>query len=304
MASSESRTVVILALIANSIIAVLKFVAAAISGSTAMLAEGFHSVADSGNQLFLLRGTSASKIAPSVRFSFGRGKEAYFWSFMVAVVLFVAGGVVAILEGYERLRHPEHHEGGIVLNLVVLGLAAFFEIVIAFRPALEEFNRRRRGRGAWRTIRESKDPTLVVVLFEDTVAVLGVFIAAAGLILAEVTGASQWDGAASIVIGIMLTATAWLLALETKGLLLGESASRRTRSEIRGAILSLGSVETVERLMTMHLGSEEILVNVDVTVEDGFSGDQVEGVVADIEEAIRSVVPEATRIFVEVGADS
>ncbi|MDX1691403.1 MAG: cation transporter, partial [Acidimicrobiia bacterium] len=210
----------------------------------------------------------------------------------------------AILEGYERLRHPEHHEGGIVLNLVVLGLAAFFEIVIAFRPALEEFNRRRRGRGAWRTIRESKDPTLVVVLFEDTVAVLGVFIAAAGLILAEVTGASQWDGAASIVIGIMLTATAWLLALETKGLLLGESASRRTRSEIRGAILSLGSVETVERLMTMHLGSEEILVNVDVTVEDGFSGDQVEGVVADIEEAIRSVVPEATRIFVEVGADS
>jgi divalent metal cation (Fe/Co/Zn/Cd) transporter len=153
MAGSESRSVVVLALVANSLIAVLKFFAAAISGSTAMLAEGFHSVADSGNQLFLLRGTSASKFKPSVRFAFGRGKEIYFWSFMVAVVLFVGGGVVAILEGWERIRHPEHHEGGITLNLIVLGLAAAFEIFIAFRPAMKEFNRRRGGRAVWRSIR-------------------------------------------------------------------------------------------------------------------------------------------------------
>ncbi|HSG79700.1 MAG TPA: cation diffusion facilitator family transporter [Acidimicrobiia bacterium] len=304
MAGSESRSVVVLALIANSLIAVLKFVAAGISGSTAMLAEGFHSVADSGNQLFLLRGTSASKFSPSVRFAFGRGKEVYFWSFMVAVVLFVGGGVVAILEGWERIRHPEHHEGGIVLNLIVLGLAAAFEIFIAFRPAIKEFNRRRGGRAVWRSIRESKDPTLVVVLFEDTVAVLGVTIAAAGLVLAEVTGASQWDGAASIVIGVMLTATAWVLAVETKGLLLGESASRLVRSDIRSATLSVKEVESVERLLTMHLGPDEILVNLDITVEDGLSGDEVERIVDHVERSIRSTVPEATRIFVEVGEET
>ncbi|NIS31027.1 MAG: cation diffusion facilitator family transporter, partial [Actinobacteria bacterium] len=254
--------------------------------------------------LFLLRGTSASKFSPSVRFAFGRGKEVYFWSFMVAVVLFVAGGVVAILEGYERIRHPEHHEGGIVINLVVLGLAALFEIFIAFRPALKEFNRRRGGRSMWRTIRESKDTTLVVVLFEDTVAVLGVLVAATGLILAEVTGSSQWDGVASIVIGVMLTATAWVLAVETKGLLLGESASRRVRSDIRAAALSIKEVDSVERLLTMHLGPDEILVNLDITVEDGFSGDEVEAIVDRIEQSIRETVPEATRIFVEVGAEA
>jgi cation diffusion facilitator family transporter len=299
VASSESRTVVILALIANSIIAVIKFIAAAVSGSSAMLAEGFHSVADSGNQLFLLRGTTASRFAPSVRFPFGRGKEVFFWSFMVAVFLFVGGGVVAFMEGLDRLRHPEHHAGGLAFNLIVLGVAAAFEIFIAFIPALREFNRRRGGRRLWRTVRESKDPALLVVLFEDTVAVLGILVAAGGLLLAEWTGDPRWDGIASLVIGVLLAVTAWILAIEVKGLLVGESATRQIRSGIRMAVLAVPGVEEVTRMLTMHLGPDEILVNIDLHVDEGLSGDEIEAVIARAERGIQEAVPTATRIFIE-----
>lgn len=299
MASSESRAVVVLALIANSMIAVLKFVAAAVSGSTAMLAEAFHSVADSGNQLFLLRGTAASRFAPSVRFPFGRGKEVFFWSFMVAVFLFVGGGVVAFMEGLDRIRHPHEAEGGLAFNLIVLGVAAGFEVFIAFRPALREFNRRRGERQVWRTVRETKDPALLVVLFEDSVAVLGLTVAAGGLLLAEATGDPRWDGIASIVIGVLLAVTAWILAIEVKGLLVGEAASRSARSAIRSAALSVPEVETVDRLLTMHLGPAEVLVNMDIGVEDGLTDQQLEAVIDRVEAEIRSVEPSATRIFVE-----
>ncbi|MBP1632502.1 MAG: cation transporter, partial [Acidobacteria bacterium] len=236
MSTSDSRFVVVMALVANVGIAVVKFVAAAISGSAAMLAEGFHSVADSGNQLFLLRGTHASRFSPSVRYAFGRGMEIYFWSFLVAVVLFVGGGAVAFMEGLNRLRHPHPGEGGLVFNLVILGIAAFFEIVVAFRVALKEFNRRRGTRGVVRTMRETKDPTLLVVLFEDSVAVLGLVVAAVGLLLAHWTGESYWDAVASMVIGVLLAVTAVILAVETKGLLMGESAGREVRSAIRAAV--------------------------------------------------------------------
>jgi cation diffusion facilitator family transporter len=266
-----------------------------------MLAEAFHSVADTGNQLFLLRGTIASKFKPSVQFPFGRGKELYFWAFMVAVVLFVGGGVVAFMQGLDRVRNPEHLEGGLMFNLIVLGIAASFEIFIAFIPAVREFNRRRGGRKVWVTIRESKDPALIVVLFEDAVAVVGIMVAAAGLLIGDVTGNAVWDGVASMVIGVLLAFSAWILAIETKGLLVGEGASRRTRSAIRSATLSIPEVETVDRLLTMHLGPDEILVNMDVVVDGALSGHQVEEIVDSIEAKIREFVPEATRIFVEVG---
>lgn len=301
MAAGGSRVLVLLALTANSLIAVLKFVAAAVSGSAAMLAEAFHSVADSGNQLFLLRGTAASRFRPSVQFPFGRGKELYFWSFMVAVFLFVGGGVVAFMQGLDRVRHPHPDESGLAFNLVVLGVAAAFEIFIAFIPAVREFNRRRGGRSVWRSVRDSKDPALLVVLFEDSVAVLGITVAAAGLLLANATGDSRWDGTASIVIGVLLTLTAWILAFETKGLLVGEAASRRVRSSIRAAALSIPQIQTVDRLLTMHLGPHEILVNMDVVVDEGLAAAEVEAVVHEIEDKIRHFVPDATRIFIEVG---
>lgn len=301
MATSGSRFIVLMALAANAGIAVLKFVAAALSGSTAMLAEGFHSVADSGNQLFLLRGAKASRFHPSVRYPFGRGKELYFWSFMVAVFLFVGGGVVAFMEGLDRIRHPHPHDKSITFNLVVLGLAACFELGIAFRPALKEFNRRRGTRRVWRTIHETKDPTLLVVLFEDSVAVVGLIVAASGLVLAQATGNSAWDGVASLVIGVMLAAVAWILASETKGMLVGESATREIRSTIRAAALSVLEVESVDRLLTMHLGPDEILVNMDLVVEAGLSAADLERVTDRVEREITGLVPQATRVFIEFG---
>ena len=302
MSTSDSRFVVVMALVANVGIAVVKFVAAAISGSAAMLAEGFHSVADSGNQLFLLRGTHASRFSPSVRYAFGRGMEIYFWSFLVAVVLFVGGGAVAFMEGLNRLRHPHPDEGGLVFNLVILGIAAFFEIVVAFRVALKEFNRRRGTRGVVRTMRETKDPTLLVVLFEDSVAVLGLVVAAAGLLLAHWTGELYWDAVASMAIGVLLAVTAVILAVETKGLLMGESAGREVRSAIRAAVLAVPEVEWIDRLLTMHLGPEEILVNMDLVLDPGLSEAEAEVVVRRVEEEIRRLVPQATRVFIELGA--
>lgn len=298
MAGSESRTLVILALIANAIIAVMKFIAAAITGSAAMLAEGFHSTADSGNQLFLLRGSAVSRYGPSVRHQFGRGKEIYFWSLMVAVFLFVAGAVVSFVEGWERFRHPEETTN-LAWSLGVLTAAAVFEIVIAFWPALKEFNRRRGSRNWWRSIRESKDPALMVVLFEDSAAVLGVFIAMSGILLGEWTGNGRWDGAASMSIGVLLAVVAFLVAYEVKSMLVGESASRQVRSQIRAAVLAHPNVESIGRLLTMHLGPTDLVINLDVDFQKDLSGDVVEATIDEIETAVREVVPSATHIFVE-----
>ena len=298
MAGSESRTLVILALIANILIAIMKFVAAVVTGSAAMLAEGYHSTADSGNQLFLLRGAAVSRYGPSVRFQFGRGKELYFWSLMVAVFLFVGGAVVSLYEGWERYRHPEE-TSNLAWSVGVLTAAAVFEIVIAFLPALKEFNRRRGSQRAWRAIRESKDPALIVVLFEDAAAVFGVFIAMAGVLLAEWTGEPRWDGIASMTIGVLLAAVAWLVAWEVKSMLVGESATRATRSEIRAAVLAHPNVERIGRLLTMHMGPTDIVVNLDVDFQPGVTAAEIEATIDDIEQAVREVVPSAKLIFVE-----
>jgi cation diffusion facilitator family transporter len=297
--ATDSKRLVILALIANGAIAITKFAAAAISGSSAMLAEGFHSVADTGNQLFVLRGHAASRFDPSVRHPFGRGQEMYFWSFMVAVFLFVGGSVLSIVSGIDKFRHPHEHGGGFWFSMGVLAVAAIFEIVIAFRPALKEFNRRRSGRRLLKTVQESRDPALLVVVFEDTAAVVGLFIAAVGLTLAEVTGDGRWDGLASIAIGVLLAITAWFLAVEMKALLIGEAASREERSMIRAATLSIEEVDHIERLLTMQMSPDEILVNMDVAFDDGLDTDQLEQAIARVEAAIADAVPSSRRVFIE-----
>ena len=289
-----------LALIANGAIAVTKFIAAGISGSAAMFAEGVHSVADTGNQVMLLRGDFASRYDPDARHPFGRGKEAYFWAFMVAVFLFVGGAVLSIVTGIERIRHPEEHgESGLVFSLIVLAVAAVVEIFIAFRPALRQFNRLRMGRSVWMTVKESKDPALIVVLFEDTAAVVGLVIAALGLILAELTGNAVWDGVASVLIGILLAIAAWVIAVEMKALLVGEAASREDRAAIRAATYSVEPVHHIARLLTMQLAPEEVLVNMDLVFDEGLSDDDVEHAIVDVEVRIGDAVPGATRIFIE-----
>ncbi len=298
--ASDSKRIVYLALAANVGIAVTKFIAAAISGSSAMLSEGIHSLADSGNQLFLLRGHAASAYDASVQHPYGRGKEIYFWSFMVAVFLFVGGSVLSIVAGVGKIMNAaEHDEGGFWLSMAVLAIAAFFEGVVAFRPALKEFNLQRAGRAIPRTVQESKDPSLLVVLFEDSAAIVGLTIAAIGLTLAKLTGNAQWDGAASVLIGILLAGVAWLLAVEMKSLLIGESATREERSKIRSAALSVEAVHTVDRLLTMQLSPGEILVTMDVDFDEGISGDDLEGAIVEIERRISEAVPAATRIFIE-----
>ncbi len=295
--ASGSRRLILLALTANVAIAVTKFIAAAISGSTAMFAEAIHSVADSGNQLFLLRGEAVSRYGATVTHPYGRGKALYFWSFMVAVLLFVGGSVWSIYNGWQRIANAGEHEGdGLIFSLVVLVIAGFFETFVAFRPALKEFNAVRGSLGVWKTIKASKDPTLIIVLFEDAAAVVGLVIAAAGLIVTELTGSVVWDGIASVLIGVVLGIVAWVIAREMKALLEGESASRDDRTAIRVAILSVGAVNHVDRILTMQLSPHEILVTADVAFDDGI--DEV-GAIEAVEASIVEVVPEATRIFIE-----
>ena len=198
---------------------------------------------------------------------------------MVAVVLFVGGAVVALIEGYEQIRHPHASDTGIAFSLVVLGIAFVFEYVIAYRPAIKEFNKVRSGRSIVATVRDAKDPALLVVVFEDTAALLGLTIAAAGLTLAEVTGWAQWDGIASMLIGVLLAAVAFVLAFEVKALLVGEAATREDRSRIRAAILSVPEVASITRLLTMQLAPNEILVNLDVDIDRGLSRTEVEQVI-------------------------
>jgi len=298
--AGESKRLVVLALIANAGIAITKFVAAAISGSSAMLSEGIHSLADSGNQLFLLRGHAVSRHDATVQHPYGHGKEMYFWSFMVAVFLFVGGSVLSIVMGVDKIRHPHGHGGeGFWLSMGVLAIAALFEGLIAFRPALKEFNKQRAGRTITKTIKESKDPSLLVVLFEDSAAIVGLVIAAVGLSAAYLTENALWDGVASVLIGLLLGGVALILAIEMKSLLIGESATREERARIRAAALSVAEVRTVDRLLTMQLAPDEILVTMDLDFDEGTTGDDIESAIVEIEQKITEAVPSATRIFVE-----
>jgi cation diffusion facilitator family transporter len=293
-----SRTAVIAAFVGNVLIALLKFAAAAVTRSAAMLAEGFHSVADAGNQVLLLRGMAEARRRPSVEHPFGRGKEVYFWSFLVAVVLFVGGAVVSVLRGMNAVRQP-HEVGSYPVSYVVLALAFMIESY-AFRIALRQFNYERGTRRLWRAVRATKDTSVLVVLFEDTAAMSGLIIAALGLTLSLVTGNTVWDGLASVAIGLVLAAVAAVLAIETKALLVGEAASRADRAAIRTAVLSLPDVEGIGRLLTMHLGPGSILVNIEVDLANRLSGTQVEAAIDEIEAAIRDVLPEVQEIFVEL----
>jgi len=297
MASKGSRSAVIAALLGNSAIAVAKFVTALLTGSAGMLAEAFHSVADTGNQLFLLRGLAVSHRGRSVEHPFGRGKEVYFWSFMVAVMLFVGGGVLAIQRGIQALQRP-HEVTDFISNFVVLGVAIVIES-LSFRVALRHFNKERGSRGVWRSLRGTKDSAVLVVLLEDSAAIVGLVVVGAGLGLTQITGSTMWDGLASIVIGVLLGVVAVLLASETKELLVGEAADRSDRSAVRAVVLSVEEVEGIGRLLTMHMGPEDVLVNIEVDMRDNLTGEQVEAAMRRIETAIRGVLPEAGDIFVE-----
>ncbi len=286
------------ALLGNAAIAIAKFVAAGITNSAAMLAEAFHSVADTGNQVLLLFGFAGARRPRSVRHPFGRSKELYFWSLMVAVMLFVGGGVLAVRRGLDALAHP-HEVSSYTISFVVLTVAIVIEAA-AFSVAWRAFSRERGSRSLWRSIRATKDSAVLVVLLEDSAAMLGLVVALVGLLLTRLTGVVIWDGIASITIGVLLGVIAVILAVETKSLLVGEAAGREERSAIRAAVLSHPAVETVQRLLTMQLGPHDILINLEVELHDQLTAEEIEQVIRDIEASIREVEPDARDIFVEV----
>lgn len=298
MATEGSRTAVIAALTGNAVIATAKFAAAAVTGSAAMLSEAWHSVADTGNQALLLRGLSQSKRAADVQYPFGRGKETYFWSFMVAVMLFVGGAVLSFQHGIEALSHP-HELEDIAVSVIVLGAAILIEGAV-FAFAYREFRRVRGSRSNWRTFRGTKDTAILVVLLEDSAALLGLLLALAGIFLSSATDNPMWDGLASIAIGVLLATVAVLLAIETKALLIGEAASRSDRAGVMAAVLALPQVTGVGRLLTMHMGPQRILVNIEVDFQNDLDGEDVEQAIDSVESAIRAALPNADNIFVEL----
>jgi cation diffusion facilitator family transporter len=303
MKKHSDKKVIYAALIGNSAIAVMKFIVAAISGSAAMLAEGFHSAADSGNQIMLLVGHSRAKKPPDERHPFGYGKELYFWAFVVAVSIFFVGAALSLYEGIDKLIHPEPVKS-LFLPLVVLGLAMIFE-AYPWWIAFSEARHLKKGKG-YKSLMDmavrSKNPTILVVLFEDSAALVGLLVAAVGITLAYTTKMSIFDSIASILIGLILLVLALFLARETKELLIGESAGRRDREKIHETICSMPEIRQCGRLLTMHLGPDDILVNIDVEFVDHLSTDELEAAIDRIESQVKKAVPTATKIYIEAKA--
>ncbi|MEZ5410134.1 MAG: cation diffusion facilitator family transporter [Acidimicrobiales bacterium] len=277
--SEESRGAVLAALAANVSIAIAKAVAFAITGSVSMLAETFHSVADSGNQGLLLVGRWRGGQPADEDHPFGHGGERYFWGFVVAVLLFALGSLFALLEGEEKLRHP-HDPGSPVAPLVVIGLAFVFEglsLVKAVRTA-----RREPGSRPWfRFIHRTKNAELPVVLLEDSGALVGLVFAAVGIVLADVTGNARFDALGSLAIGLLLGVIAITLAIEMKSLLVGESATPEAIDALSRALRSTPGVSELRSLQTLQLGPEELLVTAEIRLERTGSVDDAVGVVAD-----------------------
>jgi cation diffusion facilitator family transporter len=297
MSAGGSKRAVFAALLANLGIAVAKFIGFAITRSSSMLAEGVHSLADTGNQLLLLLGGRRAQQAPDAEHPFGYGRERYFWAFVVSIVLFTLGSVFAIFEGVEKLLHPHTIDSpwvAIVILLVAVVLESF-----SFRTAVQESNLLRDGVSWAQFIRQAKAPELPVLLLEDSGALIGLVIALVCLLLTVVTGSAMWDGLGSTLIGLLLGAIAIVLATEMKSLLIGESASDTDKDAIGTAIEGAPRVQGVIHLRTEHLGPEDLLVGAKVDFDPSLSVVELAAAIDEIEVRIRAAVPAARVIYIE-----
>ena len=297
MAGHSSKKVIYAALVGNSLIAATKFAASFMTGSSAMLSEAIHSVVDTGNQMLLLMGLARAKRPPDRDHPFGYGMELYFWTFVVAILIFAVGAGVSIYEGIGRLRNP-HPVTDVHINYIVLGVAMVFEAG-AWWVAWKEFNITRGRAGIFAAVRRSKDPAVFTVLFEDTAAMLGLIVAAVGLYLGEALAIPELDGAASVVIGLILAATALLLAIESKGLLLGEATHPEVIAEIRRLIAAHPAILTTNEILTMHMSPDDVLLNLSVDFADGITSADVEAAITALERDIKTAHPEIKRVFIE-----
>jgi len=293
--TTSTRTLVV-ALLANLGIAVSKFFAAWITGSSAMLTEGVHSVVDSTNQLLLMWGRRAAKRPPDKLHPFGYGRELYFWSFVVAVLVFSLGAGVSIYEGIIHIAHPEPAVSPVIAYAVLL--VAF---LLEGWSTLEAFNdfKKAKGRTGWfKAIRTSKDPPAFIVLLENGAAMAGIVAAAVGLLLSQLTHNPFYDGAASVVIGIILGFTALLLAYESKGLLIGESADPVLVEHLRDLACDQPGVVGVGDVLTLHSSPDQVTVMMNVDFRDSILAGEVERVVCKIEDEARERWPQVKRLFV------
>jgi len=298
--ASSSKKVIYAALIGNALIAVTKFVAAFLTRSSAMFSEGIHSLVDTGNQILLLFGLRQAKKPADERFPFGHGKEIYFWSFVVAILIFAVGAGISVYEGVKHLLHPKPIENP-QINYIVLALAMVFEGAAWFF-AWKEFRKVKGGYGYIQAVQRGKDPSMFVVLFEDTAAMLGLVVAFLGIFLGQITGIPYFDGGASVVIGLILGATAIWLAYETHGLLIGERANPEVAEKIREIVGRQDSITHVNELATMHMGPDYILVNLSVDFSSDASADDVEAVVGQLDRELKEALPRVKRVFIEAEA--
>ncbi|MDH6182054.1 cation diffusion facilitator family transporter [Microbacteriaceae bacterium SG_E_30_P1] len=297
MSTEGGTRAVIAALLANTGIAITKFVAFAFSGSSAMLAEGVHSVADSGNQLLLLLGGRQSRRRADKEHPFGYGRERYVYAFVVAIILFSVGGVFSIYEGIEKLQHPHPLEVP-WLPILVLSIAIVLES-FSLRTAVRESNRTR-GRQSWvQFVRRAKQPELPVVLLEDVAALLGLTFAFIGVGLTILTGDGTWDAIGTLAIGALLVAVAIILGIETKSLLVGEGANPEDDTRIREVINSDSRVESLIHMKTLYLGPDELMVAAKIAFSPKDRLSDVAHAIDDLETAIRSAVPVARVIYLE-----
>ncbi len=288
---------VLAALIANAGIAVAKFVGFLITGSTSMLAESVHSVADSGNQGLLLLGGKRARRKADEEHPFGYGRERYFWAFIVALVLFSLGGAFAIFEGIEKIRHPHDVESaGVAIGILVFAVALE---TYSFRTAIVEANKVRGDAGWWQYIRHSKNPELPVVLLEDLGAEVGLVIALGAVTTTLITGDSIYDGIGTLSIGILLAVIAVILAIEMKSLLLGETATPKAQAAIKNGIEADAAVQRLIHLRTQHLGPDELLIGAKVAFADGLSVAELAAAVNRVEATVRAAVPEARVMYIE-----
>ena len=295
--AGSSKKVIYAALIGNAAIAVMKFFAAAFTGSSAMFSEGIHSVVDTGNQVLLLFGLKQAKKPADKRYPYGHGKEIYFWSFVVAILIFAVGAGLSAFKGIQHVIHP-HVITDPIWNYIVLSLALIVEGFV-FYVAIKEFNKYKGEKKYLEAIRKGKDPGLFVVLLEDAAATLGLIVALVGISVSQITGNYVFDGIASILIGLILASIAALLAYETKGLLIGESANETVVEGIRRVVNKYRGIEKINEILTMHMGPEYILVNLSVQFNDEIRTEKMEDVITKIDKEIKQKFKNVKRIFIE-----
>jgi len=297
VSTGHGTKAIVAAFFANLGIAIAKFIGFAFTRSASMLAESIHSVADTGNQALLLLGGRLAGREADERFQFGRSRERYFWSFVVALVLFSLGSLFALFEAYEKLRHPEGINSP-AWAFGILGVAIGLE-GFSFRTAINESVPLKGDRTWWQFIRTSRSPELPVVLLEDLGALIGLALAFIAVLIAVIADAPIWDGIGTLAIGLLLGAIAVILAIEMKGLLIGESARPEEMDRIRGAIESSPGVDQLIHLRTQHLGPDELLVGVKVLFDPSLDGAGLAAAVNEVERRVRAEVPHAHPMYVE-----